>query len=259
MSDHIALSPEEVTDSPPLEGWHNSKDDISTSRIVTGATYRDCSTVCLMPIRTVEESVHYKVADTYRALMAPMNQGFYPLRLAGMEVADAYNQGIAIVLENPELAKMRFILTYESDNVPPPDGLVKLVEAMYSGPWAGVGGLYWTKGEEGVPMIYGDPKDPDINYRPQPPQSEAVQECRGIAMGFTLWDMKMFKDKRLGPPWFETVQQHIPWQGSSSGTQDLRWCGKAAALGYRFAVDTRVRVGHVQFQKSPTHPAGFVW
>jgi hypothetical protein len=108
-------------------------------------------------------------------------------------------------------------------------------------------------------MIYGDPRDPVPNFRPIPPVVEQVQECRGIAMGFTLWDMGLFRDTRLGPPWFRTVQQFEPSTGIQSGTQDLEWCGRAAALGYRFAVDCRVRVGHVQFEKTPTHPAGFVW
>ena len=259
MTDKVALSPREETESPPLEGFHNSKPDISRSRVIEGASYRDCSTVALMPTRTKDEVLHYKVMDAYRALMAPMNQAFYPIRLAGMEVADAYNSGLQQILASEELSAFRFVLTYESDNIPPPDGMIKLVETIYSGPWAGVGGLYWTKGEAGMPMIYGNPKDHDVNWRPQVPEPESVQECRGIAMGFTLWDMSIFKDERLGPPWFKTIQEHVPWRGSQSGTQDLEWCHRAGALGYRFAVDTRVRVGHVQFSATPTHPAGFVW
>jgi hypothetical protein len=259
VSDKVVISPAEVTDDPPPEGFHNEKLDISRSRVIEGSSYRDCSTVCLMPIRTAQEHLHYKVADAYRSLMTPMNHPFYPMRLVQMEVADAYNQGIKAILEHEELRNFKFVLTFESDNVPPPDGLIKLVETMYAGPWAGVGGLYWTKGEGGMPMIYGDPKDPSINYRPQVPVPEQVQECRGIAMGFTLWDLKLFRDERLGPPWFHTIQEHKPWIGSRSGTQDLDWCGRAAALGYRFAVDNRVRVGHVQLKPTPTHPAGFVW
>ncbi len=260
MTDRLILRAEEVKDNPSLlGGFHNDKVDMAKARLIKGATYRDCSTVCLMPTRTETELLHYKVADAYRCLMVPMNQGFYPMRLAGMEVADAYNVAIESILADPQLAKMKFVLTYESDNVPPPDGLIKLIESISGGPWAGVGGLYWTKGEAGVPMIYGHPKSLDTSFTPQIPEMDQVQECRGIAMGFTLWDMKMFKDKRLGPPWFKTVQEHTAWQGGRASTQDLHWCEKAAEFGYRFAVDTRVRVGHVQFDKSPTHPAGFVW
>jgi hypothetical protein len=257
-STQVVISPEEEKYEPSSGGFHNDKEEFSKLRLIKGATYRDCSTVCLLPTRKEDESLHAKVADAYKNLLTPMNQKFTAIRLAGMEVADAYNQGIQGVLDHPELKDWKFILTYESDNTPPPDGLVKLIETMYAGPWAGVGGLYWTKGEGGMPMIYGDPDGP-MDYRPQVPRPDETQACRGLAMGFTLWDMKLFKDKRVGPPWFYTKQEYIPYQSVNAGTQDLNFCSRAAEFGYRFCVDTRVRVGHVQFHKSPTHPAGFVW
>ena len=62
----------------------------------------------------------------------------------------------------------------------------------------------------------------------------AIVPCNGIAMGCSLYRMSMFKD--VPRPWFKT---------SSSGTQDLHFCSKAASAGKRFAVDSRVRVGHM--------------
>ena len=264
----VVYTPERigVADLPSPAGFSNDHPDESRMRVIEGSSYRDCSTIALMPTRRKpgQEALHPKVADAYRCLLVPMNQKFTAIRLAGMEVADAYNQGIAEVLRHPQLSTWKFILTYECDNTPPPDGLVKLIQTMYSGPWAAVGGLYWVKGESGMPMIYGNPLDPEINFRPVVPEPETVQECRGVAMGFTLWDIGLFRDKRLGEPgpatpWFKTLHDYQQGQGVSAATQDLEFCGRAGALGYRFAVDTRVRVGHVQFDESPTHPAGFVW
>jgi hypothetical protein len=255
----IVFSPERVHEDPSLGGFSNEKEELSRFRLVKGSTYRDCSTVCLLPTRTESEALHYKVADAYKALLTPMNQKFTAMRLAGMEVADAYNSGVQQILNHPDLSKWKFILTYESDNTPPPDGLVKLLETIYAGPWAGVSGLYWTKGETGVPMIFGNPKSLDLSYRPQIPEVDAAQECRGIAMGFALWDIELFRDKRLGPPWFKTLSKYEPHKGVQAATQDLEFCGRATEAGYRFCVDTRVRVGHVQFAESPTHAAGFVW
>jgi hypothetical protein len=254
----VVYTPDPVKVEPGQEGFHNSDLEASRERVLNGASYRDCSTIALMPTPS-DGKLHVKVADAMALLMVPMNQKFQRHRLEGMEVADAYNHGVQMVLDHPELSKYKFVLTVEHDNTPPPDGLMLLIESMYGGPWAGVSGLYWTKGEGGMPMIYGDPLDPVVNYRPQVPKIGEVQECRGIAMGFALWDMDLFRDKRLGPPWFRTVQQFIPYAGVSAGTQDLEWCGRAGALGYRFAVDTRVRVGHVQFEATAIHPAGFVW
>ncbi len=264
-ADKVVFFPDPVKEEPGREGFHNEHAEESRERIIRGATYRDCSTVCLLPTPS-EGKLHWKVADAFKSLMLPMNQKFVPMRLTDMEVGDAYNNGIRAVLAHPELSKWRFILTMEHDNTPPPDGLIKLFETMNNGPWAAVGGLYWTKGEGGQPMCYGDPRDPEVNFRPIPPAIESIQECRGVAMGFTLFDSELFRDKRLevdtpnGKGWFRTLQKFDPTTNSySSGTQDLDFCKRAGELGYRFAVDSRVRVGHVQFEKTPTHPAGFVW
>lgn len=253
----IQLSAERVEEEPSPQGFHNDHFEESRERILKGQSYRDCSTVCIIPTRE-DTLLHPKTADAFAHMMRPMNHKFTPIRASGFEVADAYNNGVQSVLDS-EMGKWPFLLTVESDNVPPPDGLLKLIESMYYGPWAAVSGLYWCKGPGGAPMIFGDPKDPVVNFRPQVPVVENIQECRGIAMGFALWDMELFKDKRLGPPWFRTPQHFTPFRGAEAGTQDLDFCKRAGSLGYRFAVDTRVRVGHVQFDESPTHPAGFVW
>lgn len=270
-SDQVILTPDKVTIDPGPEGFHNTNIEASRDRVIRGASYRDCSTIAMLPVPKDTGSLHYKVSAALKGLLTPMNQKFHLHYLEGMEVADAYNQGIQMVLSNPELAKWKFILTIEHDNLPPPDGLVKLLETMFSGPWAAAGGLYWTKGEGGMPMIYGDPLDPQPNFRPLAPKVDEVQEARGIAMGFTLWDLDLFRDKRLpmscsdpndlskGAVWFRTISQWTPSTGVQAGTQDLDFCARAGALGYRFCVDNRVRVGHVQLQESPTHPAGFVW
>ena len=260
MTDYsrVTIGEQRCEDFAPAEGYHNSKPQESRERIINGASYRDCSTVCLTPT-PASGFLHYKVADSQANILRPMNQKYAPMRITGMEVADAYNTGLSTIFDSPDLAKWKFVLTWEHDNVAPPDGLIRLAKTMYGGPWAAVGGLYWTKGEDGQPMIYGDPRDPEIGWRPQPPEPEAVQECRGVGMGFTLWDLKLFKDKRLGPPWFRTVQDWNPYEGAKAGTQDLEFCKRAGELGYRFAVDTSVRVGHVQLEATPTHPAGFVW
>jgi len=265
--DIVALRPPETQVDPPAEGFHNATIEASRERILRGASYRDCSTVGLLPVRE-SGTLHWKVSVALKSLMVPMNQKFHLQYLEGMEVADAYNAGLRMIFQNPDLKKWRFVLTVEHDNTPPPDALIKAVETMYSGPWAAVAGLYWTKGEGGMPMIYGDPLDPIPNFRPLAPKPDQVQECRGVAMGFTLWDRELFEDKRLwlngatrveDATWFQTLGEFVPGVGARAGTQDLEFCGRAGGFGYRFCVDNRIRVGHVQLEASPTHPAGFVW
>jgi hypothetical protein len=113
-----------------------------------------------------------------------------------------------------------------------------------------VGGLYWTKGPEGQPMIYGDPADGMLNFRPQVPRIGEVQECNGLGMGFTLFNMDVFR--AVDPPWFRTVQEVGP-DGAKAYTQDLWFFQQVREKGLRVACDTRVRVGHLDPQ------TGEVW
>jgi hypothetical protein len=129
---------------------------------------------------------------------------------------------------------------------------MKLYEAIEGGvdgvSYDGVGGLYWTKGESGQPMIYGDPSLKPMNFIPQIPKPNTVQEANGLGMGFTLFRISMFKDDRLPKPPFVTKQEYVPGSGSQVYTQDLYFCEHARKLGFRFACDTRVKVGHFDQQ-----------
>lgn len=229
-------------------GHHNEDMEVSSKRIRDGKAYRDLSTVCVIPTRGV---IPARAAESWMALMAPMNQAFTRVWISGMEVGDAYNAAIENILNHPVLSTWKYILTLEEDNLPAPDALLKLYEHIDEYP-AGLGGLYWTKGEGGQPMIYGDPSG-ILNFRPQVPQIDTIQECNGLGMGFTLFSMDVFRDERIERPWFKTVQDYTPEAGAALGTQDLHFFGKARAAGYKVACDTRVKVGHLD----PS--TGMVW
>jgi hypothetical protein len=215
----------------------------STSRVIKGNTYKDLSTVVIIPTRGL---IHCKAVSSWWSLMMPMNQKSTKVFASGMEVGEAYNRMIAEILASPDLSKWKYILTLEEDNLPPPDGLLKLYENMDK--FDVIGGLYWTKGEGGQPMIYGEGKDGDMHFRPQPPKQD-IQPCDGLGMGFTLFKMELFKDSRLaGPEWFKTLQEHKPGEGTRMYTQDLYFFENLRKAGYKVACDTRVRVGHLDPQ-----------
>lgn len=207
--------------------------------IIRGQTYRDLSTVIIIPTRGL---IHCMVVSSWWSLIMPMNQKSTRVFAGGMEVADAYNNMVEQVLANPELSKWKYILTMEEDNLPPPDGLLKLYENIDK--YDVVGGLYWTKGEQGQPMIYGEGKDGDLHFRPQPPREE-IQPCDGLGMGFTLFKMDIFKDPKVSKPWFKTLNEWSPQAGTKLYTQDLYFFENIRKLGYKVACDTRVRVGHL--------------
>lgn len=218
-------------------GQHNRDLSATIERITKGKGYRDLSTVCVIPTRG---TIMAKVVERWMQMMLPMNQPFVRMFVQGMEVGDAYNAAVEMILQ--QLPDFKYMLTLEEDNTPPPDGLLKLYESIDQ--YASVGGLYFTKGEGGQPMIYGNPSG-IINFMPQVPVIEQVQECNGLGMGFTLFDMKLFRDERIEKPWFKTVNEWDPQKGIAAGTQDLQFFSKIRKLGYRVASDNRVKVGHV--------------
>lgn len=228
-------------------GIHNQDLKKAQERLKKGKAYKDLSTVCVIPTRGV---IPARVVESWMSLMTPMNNAFVRIFVSGMEVSEAYNQAVQLILVHEQLSQFKFMLTLEEDNMPPPDGLLKLYESIEE--YAAVGGLYWTKGEGGQPMIYGDPKGV-LAFQPQQVKLNTVQECNGLGMGFTLYDIDVFRDERLRKPWFKTVQQWDPQTGAQAGTQDLYFFGDIRKLGYRVACDTRVKVGHLDPQ------TGMVW
>lgn len=231
---------------PDLKGYHNTSPDTG-ARLEKTCAYRDLSTVIICPTRG---QISAKVVQAWMGMMRPMNQKVVgPIFAVGMEVGAAYNFLVECILNNPELSTWKYILTIEEDNMPPPDGLLRLYEAI-NGDYDGkrfdvVGGLYWTKGEGGQPMIYGNPLVVPKNFMPQPPIPETTQECNGLGMGFNLFRLDTFRN--LEKPWFRTLQQ-FDRAGGKCYTQDLYFFEQAAKKGLRFACDTRVRVGHYDYE-----------
>lgn len=228
-------------------GVHNANLEASTTRIIQGGSWKQQSTVILLP---AAKMVSTKCAMSWMHLMTPPNQKAPRMALLGMEVGDAYSVAIEQILATPGLNDCQYVLTLEHDNMPPQDGLLRLLAQMEAHPeFSCIGGLYWTKGPAGVPQIWGDPRDPILNFRPQPPDPNGgLVECCGTGMGFNLFRLSMFRDTRLRKPWFRTVASST----EGVGTQDLHFWGDARKYGYRAAVDCSCLVGHYDLETDTT-------
>lgn len=227
-------------------GEHNKDLEGSRARLLKGGSWRKQRIVVILP---AADLVPAKCVLSWWNMAFPPNNGCVKILALGMEVGDAYSSAIEGVLAHPELSKWEFILTVEHDNSPPSDGVIKLVEQMENHPeFACIGGLYFTKGPGGCAQIWGDPKDPVLNFRPQPPDPNGgLVECCGTGMGFNLWRISMFKDERIKRPWFRTLNGK---DGQGVGTQDLTMWAEARKYGYRCAIDCSVRVGHYDLDGS---------
>lgn len=224
-----------MTDS--FEGEHNRDPNKSRTRLLKGGTWKQQRIIVLMP---AADTVPAKCALAWWNLAFPPNNGVVKWLALGMEVGDAYSTAIEQILVHPDLSKWEYILTLEHDNAPPGDGVIRLVEQMETHPeFACIGGLYFTKGEGGVAQIWGDPRDPNINFRPQlPDPNGGLVECCGTGMGFNLFRLSMFKDPNLRKPWFVTQTK------GGVSTQDLYAWSDFRKNGYRCAIDCSVKVGH---------------
>ena len=219
-------------------GRHNADLDKTISRLDREAMWKDVSTVIVTPAIT---PIHPRVVASWMALIKPPNGKNTHLWALDAEVGEGYSRMLDGILAHPDLSKWKYMLTLETDNAPPPDGIVKLLAQMEAHPeLSAIGGLYFTKGEGGCAQIWGDPREMPVNYRPQKPVPEALVECCGTGMGFTMFRLSMFKDKRLRRPWFKTPAS----REEGAATQDLYFWNDARQHGYRCAVDCAIKVGH---------------
>ena len=221
-------------------GEHSGNIAAARSRLVRGGSWKKQRIVVVIPTGDAAPPV---AALSWWNLAFPPNNGVAKLIAVGDEVGIAYSNTVEAVLAHQELSTWEFLLTIEHDNVPPADGVIKLVERIEEHKeFSCIGGLYFTKGPQGVAQIWGNPKEPLRNFMPQPPDDKGgLVECCGTGMGFNLWRLGMFKDKRLRRPWFVT-QRH-----GGVSTQDLYFWSDARKYGYRCAVDCSVKVGHLDY------------
>lgn len=232
------MKPQIVSD---LSGIHNQDLEKTRARLIKGQSWKKQRTIVILP---AGQSIPAKVALSHWSLIFPPNNGVVRLLAQGMEVGEAYSSTIEQILSHPELSKWEYILTIEHDNIPPQDGVLKLIERLEANKHLScISGLYFTKGESGVAQIWGDVSDPVINFRPQVPIQGELIECNGTGMGFALWRLSMFKDPQLRKPWFKTIASK-----EGAATQDLYFWGDARAKGYRCAVDCSVLVGHYDME-----------
>lgn len=221
-------------------GLHNGDLKSSSARLMKGGSWKKQRVIVVIP---ASDLIPAKVALSHWNLLFPPNNGVVRMLALGMEVGDAYSSAIEGILSHPELSQWEYVLTLEHDNMPPQDGVLRLVERMENHKeFSCIGGLYFTKGEGGVAQIWGDVKDPFVNFRPQLPDlNGGLVECCGTGMGFNLFRLEMFKDPQLRRPWFKTQTE------GGCATQDLYFWGDARKYGYRCAVDCSIKVGHYDY------------
>lgn len=237
-----------MTDIPPqiitaeYKGRHNSDLSKSAERLKKSLSFRDLSTVCLVPNNGL---IPARVAENWFSQTSSMNQKFVRFMMIGMEKYHAFNTSIEGILTTPKLNEFKYILTMEEDTLIPPDGLLKLFESIEN--YDVVGGLSFTKGIEGTPIIYGDTRMIPQTMTKTSPYPETVQPCLGIGTSYTLFKMDIFKNDKVAKPWFKADPRRLLGKFTNDNI-DLTFFENLHKLGYKVACDTRVRLGRYDME-----------
>lgn len=235
-----------------MGGAHSADPNGTRARLSRGASWKRQRVIVILP---AADTIASRVALSHWNLCFPPNNGVVRMLALGQEVGQAYSSAIEAILADPNLSTWEYVLTLEHDNTPPPDGLLRILERMETHKeFAAIGGLYFTQGPGGVAQIWGDTKDPVLNFRPQlPDPNGGLVECNGTGMGFTVFRLAMFKDPKLRRPWFKTETV------GGVSTQDLYAWSDFRKHGYRCAVDCSVRVGHYDLTGERGGIPDYVW
>lgn len=216
-----------------------------TIELVKGDTYRNCSTVVIVPTRGM---IHNQVVHSWVSLAKPMNQKTAMLFVSGDEVGVAYNRAIASILDGSQYGDFQYVLTLEDDNIIPASALLLLLQSIKN--YDAVGGLYHMKSGMNVPMAFGKPENGPEDFYPvdltEGMLANSVVPVNGVACGCTLWRLDLFR--KIERPWFQTWTRFTADDTVEVMTQDIFFCKKALAAGAKFAIDTRVRVGHIDIK-----------
>ena len=245
----------------------DSENKIWKNLFIDGSSYKNYSTVIVIATRGKKTesclcecgktvSIEYQmgfhpwVVEGWKRLIKPMNVPIIELVISGHEVGVAYEEAMEQILTNPQLEGFKYVLFMEDDVIIPyiPASYGALIELYKHLETYDVAcGIYWTKGEPSLPLIYGDgniknpiPFKVNTNWR-----TGDVVEVNGAGMGFALMKRSIFEDKRLERPFFKSLNEVTPTGQQIGSTQDLYFYNKIKQLGYRICVDTNIRAGHL--------------
>lgn len=135
-----------------------------------------------------------------------------------------------------------YMLSVDSDIILPQDALIRLLAAQT--PTVGITSGVYIQRKEGVriPEVYvhnpetGGQRNMDINLV----QGDMRIEVEGVGFGCCLVSRAVFE--AVGNPWFE-YRSNIEFHKVVS--EDVDFCTKARAKGFRVVLDTGIKCGHI--------------
>ena len=194
----------------------------------------------------------------------------------GYQIADAENLTAKVVVEG----NFEWFLSWEDDNLPPLDALVKINEYMITKKAPIVAGVYFTKSEPPEPIIY---RGQGVGYYADWKLGEKIW-VDGVPFGFTLihgdiiralWEEseEYIVNGTVTRRVFDAPSESYidPLTGgwmNSAGTSDLAWCKRMMTDNifvkagwpefqkkkYPYLVDTSIFVKHIDRNTGTIYP-----
>lgn len=208
--------------------------------------------------------------------LVDVHQFMSPYQPIGFQLADAENLTAKVVVEG----NFEWFLSWEDDNLPPLDALIKINQYIIKGDVPVISGLYTTKSVPPEPILY---RGMGQGYYADWKLGEKVW-VDGIPFGFTLIHGDIIRALWKKSPEYVvngTVTRRVfnapsesyvdPVTGgwmNTSGTSDLAWCKRLmkdnifAEAGFPeyqekefpFLVDTTIFVKHIDRQTGIIYP-----
>ena len=208
--------------------------------------------------------------------LVDVHQFMNPYAPIGFQLADAENLTAKTVVEG----KFQWFLSWEDDNLPPLDALIKINQYIIKGDVPVVSGLYFTKSVPPEPILY---RGVGRGYYADWKLGDKVW-VDGVPFGFNLIHGDIIRALWEESPEYivnGTVTRRVfdvpnesyvdPETGgrmSQSGTSDLAWCKRLMKDGifekagfpefqkkeFPFLVDTGIFVKHIDRQSGQQYP-----
>ena len=174
----------------------------------------------------------------FKNMQAPINCTAGPIKVVGKPVDEARNELVDIAIKNGA----KYLMMIDDDVLVPNDALIRLFHQLHGQDEMIASGVYYTKTQPSTAIVL-DKNNPGgiVNYR----QGEVIH-ADYVGCGCMLIDMSVFD--QLEKPYFK-FNRCRPDIDPAMGAvgEDVWFCDKVAALGYRVVVDTNVQCGHEDF------------
>ena len=140
--------------------------------------------------------------------------------------------------DHPDATHLFFI---DDDICVPPDGLLTLVRDSIAHDIPVVSGLYIQRGVPHLPVVYR--RLTDGHHVQITRFCAGLQEVDAVGAGCLLIRTDVLRAiETTGELWFDWP---VPPQSPTAMSEDLAFCARAKALGYRIALDADVQCGHL--------------